>query len=42
LESLLKAILRLRPYRCRKCSQRFFGYAGARYLEPSAEHKEVA
>ena len=28
-ESFLKTVLRLRPYRCRKCAHRFFGYMGA-------------
>jgi hypothetical protein len=34
--------LRLRPYRCRVCDERFFGYASAVRVEPSWKEKEAA
>lgn len=42
LESLLKATLRLRPYRCQECGERFFGYAGAARAESPPGDKEAA
>jgi len=42
VESLLKWVLHLRPYLCRECSQRFFGYVGAVRVEPSREENEAA
>ena len=38
LESALKLVVRLRPYRCRECFHRFFGYVNAE-LRPHQEKK---
>ncbi len=38
LEPLLLLFFRLRPYRCRQCARRYFGYAGA--LRAAAEYEQ--
>ncbi len=39
-EHLMRWFLRLRPYRCRACSARYFG--SARAVRAGSEHREAA
>ncbi len=42
VEPLLLFFFRLRPYRCRQCTRRYFGYAGALRAPADYEHQSAA